>query len=120
MLPQELLQMPDDRLIVLRAGLPAVRGRKIVYWRERLFTRRQRPAPAIAPHAGTGNPACAGQAAPLPTPSAPDADLRLDLMTAADLEPLPPDGASEAEVAAWVERYIDATVHLPGDPDHGR
>jgi hypothetical protein len=35
MLPQELIQMPQDQLIVLRAGLPPVKGRKIVYWREK-------------------------------------------------------------------------------------
>jgi type IV secretion system protein VirD4 len=124
MLPQELMQMPPERLIVLRAGLPPVRGRKIVYWRERVFTRRQRPAPLIPIHP-------AGQLPPTPTPvpspvdaAQADADLRLTLMLpaleAAGLEPLPPEGAGEAEVADWVERFIDSSVRLPGEPDHGR
>jgi type IV secretion system protein VirD4 len=120
MLPQELMQMPDDRLIVLRANLPAVRGRKIVYWRERLFTRRQRPAPPVPPHPGAGRNAYVTLTAPPPSPNPTDADLRLDLTLANDVEPLPLAGASEAEVAAWVERYIDATVQLPGEAAHGR
>lgn len=125
MLPQELMQMPGDRLIVLRAGLPPVRGRKIVYWRERAFTRRQRAAPTIPVHPGAGQPPAA--LAPVPSPAGDaqaDADLRLTLMlpalTAAGLEPLPAEGAGEAEVADWVEHFIDSSVVLPGDPDHGR
>lgn len=121
MLPQELMQMPADRLIVLRPGLPAVRGRKIVYWRERLFTRRQRAAPTVPAHPGVGRSAYASPPAPAPIPPAADADLRLTLIPlAAAVEPLPPEGASEAEMAAWVERYIDATVQLPGAPAYGR
>jgi type IV secretion system protein VirD4 len=123
MLPQELMQMPQDRLIVLRANLPAVRGRKIVYWRERVFTRRQRPAPIVPPHRGAGRSpnAAASPASPAGAPA--DADLRLDLTLpdlAAGPEPLPAQGAGEAEVAEWVERFIDASVKLPGDPAHGR
>ncbi|MGH6964305.1 MAG: type IV secretory system conjugative DNA transfer family protein [Phenylobacterium sp.] len=123
MLPQELMQMPDDRLIVLRAGLPAVRGRKIVYWRERLFTRRQRPAPTVPPHPGVGLSSLRPAATAAVAAQACDADLRLELRLAAvahRLEPLPPQGATETEMADWVERYIDASVRLPGDPDHGR
>lgn len=33
LMPQELIQMPADRLIVLRARMSPVRGSKIVYWR---------------------------------------------------------------------------------------
>ncbi|WP_372785996.1 type IV secretory system conjugative DNA transfer family protein [Phenylobacterium sp.] len=126
MLPQELMQMPADRLIVLRAGMPAVRGRKIVYWRERAFRRRQTPAPVIPPHATVAGP---HSVSPVPLASSPtsaqaDADLRLELMlpalAATGLAPLPAQGAGEAEVADWVERFIDASVQLPGDPEHGR
>ena len=49
LLPQELLQMPADRLLVLKAGMPPVRGRKITFYRERAFTRRVRPPPTVAP-----------------------------------------------------------------------
>ncbi|CAN7620946.1 type IV secretory system conjugative DNA transfer family protein [Phenylobacterium sp. LjRoot219] len=48
MLPQELLQMPVDELLVLRAGAPPVRGRKIVYYRSRGFRRRLMPPPEIS------------------------------------------------------------------------
>jgi len=125
MLPQELMQMPPARLIVLRAGLPPVRGRKIVYGRERAFRARRRPAPTIPAHPGAGQ--APTSFAPPPSPAADaqaDADLRLTLMlpalAAAGLEPLPAQGAGEAEVADWVERFIDSSVVLPGDPDHGR
>jgi len=36
-LPQELMQPPADRLIVLKAGLPPGWARKIVYYRDRAF-----------------------------------------------------------------------------------
>jgi type IV secretion system protein VirD4 len=123
MLPQELMQMPQDRLIVLRANLPAVRGRKIVYWRERMFTRRQRPAPIIPPHPGAGRPPNPAVAVNASAALLSDADLLLDLNLsdlAAGQDPLPAQGAGEAEVAEWVERFIDASVRLPGDPAHGR
>ena len=49
MLPQELLQMPKDRLLVLRAGIAPVMGRKLVYWRDRAFTSRLLPPPKVLP-----------------------------------------------------------------------
>ncbi|MBD3817800.1 MAG: TonB-dependent receptor plug domain-containing protein [Brevundimonas diminuta] len=49
MLPQELLQMLPTELLVLKAGLPAIRGRKIAYYREPVLRRRLRPAPQIDP-----------------------------------------------------------------------
>ena len=45
MLPQELMQLPADELIVLKAGTPPIRGRKIAYHRERAFNARVIPAP---------------------------------------------------------------------------
>jgi type IV secretion system protein VirD4 len=128
MLPQELIQMPPDRLLVLRAGLPPVRGRKIVYWKERAFVSRVRPPPTVAPRpAPSRRPSESAALAPIAKTdsSATDDDLRLDLVVplleAAGLEPLPPQGASEETVEAWVERFIDASVNLPAlESDHGR
>ncbi len=124
MMPQELIQMPSDRLIVLRAGMPPVRGRKIVYWRERAFARRVLAPPEVKPHAGFadgGTVAYAPPLAPASTKGADDMDdLRLTLpeLEAAGLEPWPAEGATEAEVEAWVDRFIDASVQ-PQEIDHG-
>lgn len=133
MMPQELIGMSPDRLIVLRAGMPPVLGRKVVYWREPSFTGRILPPPSIAAHPGI---ALAGPFAPSSTASTvtsqvPDRlatpivdDLTLDLvlpaLEAAGLEPLPAHGASDEAIEAWVERFIDASVQQPiQEIDHG-
>ena len=67
-LPQELMQMPPDRLLVLRAGLPPVRGRKIVYWRDRAFTRRLKPPPELPVRAGVTVAAAPAIRSPDPPP----------------------------------------------------
>lgn len=59
MLPQELMQLPGDALLVLKAGTPPVRGRRIVYYRERVFRSRLRPPPQH-PVARTASPVAAG------------------------------------------------------------
>ena len=67
MMPQELMQLPDRTLIVLKAGMPPARGAKIrFFFREQVFTRRQRPAP-IPP----GRPVAAELASAHPRPTAP-------------------------------------------------
>jgi type IV secretion system protein VirD4 len=114
MMPQEVIQLPADQLIVLRAGLPPVRGRKIAYWRERAFVERVLPPPEVAPHRG----GCEGYGAwaPPATPAGSD-DLTLDLvipsLAGAGLEPIPPEGASEAAIEAWVDRFIDTSAQRP-------
>jgi type IV secretion system protein VirD4 len=134
MMPQELIAMPANRLLVLRAGMPPVRGTKIAYWRERTFARRVRPPPAIPVHPGVA--ASRTKASSVMPPSKPAArapkrgredmdDLTLELvlpaLEAAGLEPLPPNGATEAEVEAWVEQFIDASVQPKvQEPDHAR
>jgi type IV secretory pathway TraG/TraD family ATPase VirD4 len=45
MLPQELIALPDNHLIVLRSGVAPVRGRKLRYYRLRAFKMRLRPPP---------------------------------------------------------------------------
>ncbi|WP_257817239.1 hypothetical protein [Phenylobacterium sp. J367] len=35
------------------------------------------------------------------------------MLATEDLDPLPPEGATPAEVEAWVERYIDTSARLP-------
>ena len=126
--------MSADELIVLRAGMPPVRGRKIVFWRERAFARRVTPPPLVAPHSGVSLtcppgstqslPPASSSPAQVPSPYRDDDDLTLNLvipaLDAAGLEPLPPQGASDAEVEAWVERFIDASVQPKVEVDHGR
>lgn len=127
MLPQELIQMPPSRLLVLRAGMSPVRGRKIVYWRERGFARRVLPPPVVAANVSVANLPKAPPAAPAASKKARADmhDLTLDLvlpaLETAGLEPLPPKGATEAQVEAWVERFIDASVKPAAQEiDHAR
>ncbi|WP_093086076.1 type IV secretory system conjugative DNA transfer family protein [Sphingobium sp. AP50] len=49
MMPQELMQMPKRDLLLLRGGIPPVRGRKIEYFRSRRFTARVFNPPQVAP-----------------------------------------------------------------------
>lgn len=121
MLPQELLQMPDDQLLVLRAGAPPVRGRKIAYWREQAFKARLWPAPVIAPHLSAAparavSPDEGVSPSGVASPRTKD-DLTLELilpaLSAAGFEPPPPEGATDAEVEAWVDRFIDAATVAP-------
>jgi type IV secretion system protein VirD4 len=124
MLPQELLQMPPDRLIVLKAGTPPTRGRKIVYWRERAFTRRVRRPPMVV--ARPLPIAAAPASAPAASVDSHGGDpltlaMVIPLLEDAGLEPPPPDGASAEAVEAWVERFIDASADLPIlETRHGR
>ena len=72
MLPQELIQMSKDSLIVMRGGIAPIRASKIYFFRNADFTKRLLPPPLIAPldSAAQGRPA---SAAP---------DDRLDAITA--------------------------------------
>ena len=49
MLPQELMQFPADKLILLRGGIPPIIGTKITYFGSRFFKKRNFPAPIVAP-----------------------------------------------------------------------
>ena len=126
MMPQELIQMPANKLIVLRAGTPPVRGDKVVYWREKAFSRRVAP-PAIVPvHVGfgqTAEPDVASAQVAFGT-SAKDTltlDLVIPALKAAGLEPLPEHGASDEAVEAWAERFIDASARPAlQEADHAR
>jgi len=132
MLPQELIQMPASRLIVLRAGMPPVKGRKIVYWRERAFAARLTTPPVVAPHPCVANPrpntpsdCVAAQPANHgrkgERDDMDDLTLVLPALETAGLEPLPPQGATEAEVEAWVDHFIDASAKTKAqEPEHGR
>jgi len=114
LLPQELMQMQDDALLVLKAGLPPARGRKIRFYREAAFKDRVQPPPEV-PALPPARPPPLPEGPP--SPPSPADPLTLEaiapVLAAEGLDPLPPDGASPAEVEAWVERFIDASAHLP-------
>ncbi len=48
-LPQELMQFPPDKLILLRGGIPPIVGIKIVYFKSRFFGKRVLPPPVVPP-----------------------------------------------------------------------
>lgn len=49
LLPQELMQFPTDRLILLRGGIPPIIGTKIFYFKSRFFKKRAFPPPIVPP-----------------------------------------------------------------------
>nr|WP_262422611.1 hypothetical protein [Brevundimonas denitrificans] len=107
------MQLPASALLVFKAGVPAVRGRKIIWYRDPAFRPRLRPPPEIAP---------APRSAPLPPPPAPGqppapsqpaqtavldpADADILRAFAAEGLPAPARGASEREVADWLDRVM--------------
>jgi type IV secretion system protein VirD4 len=109
MLPQELMQMPADRLIVLKAGLPPIRARKIVYYRERAFVDRLRPAPVVSPRPRSVTP-------PPSSLAEPELDFdSLALALAAEGLAPPPADASEGAFGDWVDRMIDTAAPPAAD-----
>ena len=147
MLPQELLQMPKDQLLVLRGGIAPVRGRKLVYYRNRAFTARLSPPPEIpkltdAEAQGQRIQAIALEVAslrdvvedirtrvverPMSTAQAAgEAPLDLNQISLAvedaDMDALPAEGASEADVQRWLHEYAHRASHPPAsDADLGQ
>lgn len=108
--------MPEQDLIVLKAGLPPIRGRKLRYYRETAFKRRL-IAPPIVPPLAEAVDEPDPEAIPLPHGAGDPLtlDAIVPMLAEADLEPLPPEGAAPAEIEAWVERFLDAT-----DPTHSK
>jgi type IV secretion system protein VirD4 len=47
MLPQELMQFPSTKLILLRGGIPPILGTKIFYYKKRFFKKRVFPPPEV-------------------------------------------------------------------------
>lgn len=47
LLPQELMQFPPAKLILLRGGIPPIIGDKIIYYKSRFFESRACPAPVV-------------------------------------------------------------------------
>ncbi len=49
MLPQELMQFPTCKLMLLRGGIPPIIGDKIFYFKSRFFRKRTYPPPHVQP-----------------------------------------------------------------------
>ncbi|MET4682640.1 type IV secretory system conjugative DNA transfer family protein [Brevundimonas faecalis] len=120
MLPQELMQLSDRDLIILKAGLPPVRGRKIRYYRERTFVRRLRPAPVLPAVLPIAAPTSHSPSTAAPPPhDQPETDMELDAVIRAFTDegcPPPAAGASEAEMEAWLDRALTDPPVLEREP----
>lgn len=121
MLPQELMQMSPDALIVLKAGLPPILGRKLRFFRHPVLKRRLLAPPDVAPlPSPSPHP-------PLPSRPSPDRAGSDDwsfeaLVRSLEKEgapPPPPKGSGEALVATWIDALIDHAA-LPHDRSDGR
>lgn len=126
-MPQELIQMSANELIVLRAGMAPARARKIVYWKERAFARRVLAPPPVAalPSPAWFPPPSLAAEALGDRRSAPNAESEdaLDLqwmVSAAEqtLEPLP-DHPSPEQAKEWTDSYLRAPRGRPR-PSDGR
>ena len=139
MLPQELLQMPKDQLLVLRSGIAPVRGRKLVYYADRAFKARLLPPPAVPKLTDSEAHGQKIQALALGLASLRDevedirarvverpmseaqaaGEIALDegqislAISDADMESLPANGASEADVQSWLRKYARRASSAP-------
>jgi type IV secretion system protein VirD4 len=127
MLPQELLTLAPDALLVLRAGVAPIRGRKLVYYSDKAFAARQMAPPVVARHAAIqpiGQPSSASMADRAPrlrpmtwSEAAGVTPLTLDQIALSleesGLEALCEDPTPE-QVEAWAAAYIDKAA-LEGD-----
>lgn len=148
MLPQELMQMDRGKLIVLRGGIPAVQGEKILSYQDKDFTSRAKPAPALKPMSGlppalpSGVGAVAALQAQVASMAASIEEIRkvvvverrmtveeaageapLDLaMVAMTLDDrdieLPPLDAPETAFDDWVGRFVDASFTPANEITH--
>lgn len=108
MLPQELLLMPQDDMLVLRGGVPPIRGKKVVYWRERAFQARIRPPPIIPPFAALSPGPGTFETADVDAPSASvEAEEICAALEAGGYDPPPPSHADEAAWRRWSLHYLD-------------
>lgn len=117
MLPQELMQMPPDRLLVLRAATPPVLGRKITYWKERAFRERVIAPPAVAEHPGVASLGDAELAAETPAEPTSDASDPLKIQVtpkqSGDLPPTP----TQAQWRGWAADLVARGLVAPGARD---
>lgn len=108
MLPQELMQMNADALIVMKAGMPPILGRKLRFFSHPVLKRRLLPPPDVPSIPGPVAPPPVAPP-PAPTPAVDEWSLE-GIVRSLEKEgaPLPPPrGAGEALFAGWVDAAID-------------
>lgn len=118
LLPQEILQLPAERLILLRAGLAPVLGERIQYWRERAFRLRILPPPILAARADVLRPAVRPAIWPEAPPAAHDAPRSADHHPGHAPRRTQLDAGDEAVIRA-AQAFADARMEAqrrPGGP----
>lgn len=117
MLPQELMQMNADALIVMKAGMPPILGRKLRFFSHPVLKRRLLPPPDVPSIPGPVAPPPVA-APPAPTPAVDEWSLE-GIVRSLEKEgaPVPPPrGAGEALFAGWVDAAIDHAA-CPARPE---
>lgn len=115
--PGEIMQLPEEEALVLLAGLPPIRARKLRYYRDGNFTSRILPPPSSASgHAG-GKPSDAAPdhdwngatARPMAALRPSQTPLRIDLLSA-DLMPARQAAASDRHPSADAGAIDDFSI----------
>ncbi|WP_392354026.1 hypothetical protein V8F63_15710 [Brevundimonas sp. LF-1] len=116
------MQMNADALIVLKAGLPPILGRKLRFFSHPELKGRPVAPPDVPPIPASPAPRLS-PAPPSPGPAPENDDWSFEgLVRSLKQEgaPLPPGhGADEVQVAAWVDALIDHAA-APRDRAEGR
>jgi type IV secretion system protein VirD4 len=103
MLPQELMQFPPHKLILLRGGIPPIIGTKIFYFKSRFFKKRAFPPPVV--------PALERKAVVLVSPAPPRKMVNKKPPKA------PPQGpeAEVIDISNYPSTLIDTRTYKVGD-----
>ena len=113
--------MPQDDILVLRGGVPPIRGKKVVYWRERAFQARVLPPPIIPPFAALPAEPAAFEPDDTAAQSASDeAEEICVALEAGGYEPPPPNDADPSAWRRWSLHYLDQAYGRAPRRPHGR
>ena len=117
MLPQELMQFPADRLILLRGGIPPIIGTKIFYFKSRFFKSRAFPPLVVPPLEKQGRATIA---------PAPFRDMTDEEAEGNPAHPLTPDDIRTEDYPSFyadlltLDRHGNASIIIEEGDEHGR
>ncbi len=117
LLPQELMQFPPEKLILLRGGIPPIIGTKIAYFSSRFFKARAFPPPVVAAFPRRSDPA---------DPAPMFRDMTDDEGAGQLTRPLAPEDIQTADCPSFFADMLtldhDGTVSglIEEDDEHGR